>query len=189
MRHARAIPPLNNARRLAPITGRISGTYYEAFRLAGTSGTCTINKLFAFPFYIGPYQDRFDALVFDSLGTASSKFRIGLYSDYWGRPDRLIVDSGQIDSSGSGKNVYSYAFTGDGTVWVVGVGQSVTPSVARVGAYVDERIGSSDPYSVAFGGMCYSQTGITGALPATWGSTYTIVSAANSSPSLWLRSK
>lgn len=181
--------PIERTRRLSPIPGRISGTYYPAFRLSGTNGTCTINTLFAFPFYIGPYLDTFDALVFDSLGTASSKFRIGMYSDYWGRPDRLIVDSGQIDASGSGKNVFANYYRGDGTVWLVGVGQSVTPSVARVGAYVDERIGTSDTYSVAFGGMCYSQTGISGALPSNWGSTYTIISAANSAPSLWLRAK
>lgn len=180
---------LNLARRLCPIPGRISQRYYSAFRLAGSNGTCTINVLYAYPFYIGPVPDAFDALVFDSLGTASSKFRIGLYTDNCGRPDKLMVDSGQIDSSGSGKNVYSYSFTSKGTVWVVGVGQSVTPSVARVGAYVDERIGTSDPYSVAFGGMCYSQTGISGALPASWGSTYTIVSAANTSPAMWLRAK
>lgn len=181
--------PIDRTRRLSPIPGRISQLYYSAFRLAGSNGTCTLNTLYAFPFYIGSVLDAFDALVFDSLGTASSKFRIGLYSDYWGRPDKLIYDSGQIDSSGSGKNVVANYFRGDGHVWVVGCPQSVNPSVARVGAYVDERIGTSDTYSVAFGGMCYSQTGITGALPSSWGSTYTIISAANSSPAMWLRAK
>lgn len=190
MRKAHSIPTIQDQnRRLSPIPGRISGTYYPAFRLAGSNGTCTINVLYAYPFYIGTVPARFDALVFDSLGTASSKFRIGMYTDNAGRPANLIVDSGQIDSSGSGKNVYSYSYTGDGTVWLVGVGQSVNPSVARVGAYGDERIGSGDPYATAFCGMAYSQTGITGAMPAVWGSTYTIVSAANSSPSLWLRAK
>lgn len=157
--------------------------------IPGTNGTIPVGTLYASCIEIGPRPMRFKGIAFTNLGVASSFIRLGLYQDAeWGIGD-CIMDSGQIDTAAFGEKFYPYPFEAVDYIWVAGVGQSVAPSVTRMGLCYNKKIGSSDVYSVAFGGMAYSQTGVTGALPRTWGNTaaaYTIVSAANVAPFLHL---
>lgn len=180
--------PPNRLRRLSPIPGRLSQRYFGTASTQGNNGTVTVGTLYAMPFYIGHVME-FDQIAFCALGTASALFRMGIYTDNNGTPSKLLVDSGQVACDAAGLKTYTYALQGEGWVWLAGVGQSVAPSVSRAARFFHPLIGTPDPYGTAFGGMAYSQTGITGALPASWGSTYTIAGVQDTVPIIWLRRK
>ena len=156
--------------------GRISGQYYYGCTIIpGSNGSmATLNKLYAVPFYVGD-SCRFDQIaVANVTGVATAVLRVGLYTDNNNRPDRLILDAGTIDiSTGTGVKTVSIDIRLQGKAWLCHVPQTALPSsIVRVGAIVDPTISTASPYS-SWSGMAYSQTGINGALPASWGSTYT----------------
>lgn len=170
-------------------SARISGKRYPAGtgQGFGTNGTCTLNKLFAVPFWVGPTCS-FDRICLNALNTASSLMRVGIYADGGGRPGVLIVDAGQINTAVNGMVTATIALTLSGLVWVAAVPQSVTGSVTRLSApNANQIMGTADTFSSGFNSGAYSQAGITGALPDPWGSTYTDEVSTNTVPALWLR--
>jgi hypothetical protein len=168
------------------VTGRISGLYYYPMTMfAQSNGTITVGTLYAVPFYIG-YPQSFDRIAVGTLGTASSFVRLGIYTDNAGRPDQLLFDSGQLSCAVAGVVEYTINNTLSGIVWVCAVGQSIAPSVQRCNTSAwGPHIGTTSMYSVG-GGQAYSQTGITGVLPSSWGTTYTS-SAGTAIPVITLR--
>lgn len=179
------------AQRATPlITGRISSRWMLAGcpgQPTGTSGTITLDRLYAIPLYIGESQ-AFDRIGVNGLGTASSKMRIGIYSDNNCRPGTLLVDSGQLDTSISGAVDYTISQTISGLVWVAAVTQSVAASTSRLGAAVaNPFIGSTDHYSVSFAAIALSQNSISSGMPSSWGSTYNVEATANTVPQVFLR--
>lgn len=169
------------------VPGRVTGLWYTGTPMVfGSNGTIVLNRLFAIPFYVGAAQ-AFDGIGVASIGVASAFTRLGVYADNSGKPSTLIVDAGQVDCGTSGEKSASISVTLRGLVWVAGVGQGVAPSVTRMGLLQGPHAGSSNLYSVATAGMGYSQDGISGTLPSSWGSTYNVVAAANVAPQIGLR--
>ncbi len=157
------------------VTGRVSGLHYYGDFMSGTSnGTITLDKLFAIPFNAG-LLGTFDLLTIGSVGAPSSFIRLGVYSDNNGRPDVLLAGSAQISTAGSGTATFALSpnIVASGYIWIAAVGQGVSPSIQRNNSTVfNPMIGTTSMYAVG-GGQAYSQTGISGAMPASWGSVYT----------------
>lgn len=156
---------------------RTGAKYYPVINntWTNTNGALTLNQLVCMPFIVGRPQV-FSGLALISLGTASSFGRIGVYYDNNGVPDGLVPnsDSGQISLSTSALIDLAFGanLTLNGLVWVCYVPQSVTGSVNKYNAIQGSSlyVAGSNAYSVGLS-VGYSQTGITGALPSSWGAT------------------
>lgn len=158
----------------------VSGRYYYLPNYAGTSNSIVlgVGTLRATPFWVpaAATLDRIGAEIV-VIGDAGSKVRLGLYTDDGtGRPDALVLDAGTIaaDSATVQEIVISQALS-RGVYWAAGVVQVVTvnqPTVRVHGAAgvvpVDMRTATPGA-GVATMGMLV--TGVTGALPATFGAT------------------
>lgn len=167
------------------IPGRITGRFYtHSFATNGSVGGLTQDRLFAIPAIIGASKS-FDRIALVTTGTAGTTCRLGIYADSNGRPGSLIVDAGTVDTSGFGQLAATISVTLSGVVWLACVSNGGAAAVGRMGNHVNPMIGNSDFYSngTAAG---YSQNGITGALPSSWGTTYN-VELATSIPQLFLR--
>ena len=168
------------------VSGRIAGRYYYGpFSQAGSLGAITVAKLYAQPYYIGSSAS-FDRIAVAVTGVASSFVRLGMYTDNSGKPDTLVFDSGQIDTSTLGIKEYTISQTRSGWVWVAAVAQTNSANFVRLAALINPMIGTTSPYA-EWPGMAYSQTGVTGAMPSSWGSTYTNERTANTVPAVSLR--
>lgn len=157
---------------------RAGGYYYPLTSglWSNTNGALTLNQLVAIKVPIGALQS-FTSIIMAGSGTASSFGRCGLYYDNNGLPDGLVPnsDSGSISMAAAGVLDFPFASTitiGD-YIWVSYVPQSVSCSVNKFNAIQGSNIYvfTSSPYSVG-ASMGYGRTGVTGALPSSWGSTY-----------------
>lgn len=163
------------------------GLRYPAGQWSGTSnGVPTLDLLYAVPMLIGAPQ-RFSRMVFATVGTASSFWRLGIYADDgFCKPGSLIIDCGRVDTASGGEKTADVNKTLSGLVWLAAVTQSVAGSISRMGTtIVSPFIGSSSVYSNG-AGSAYSLAGVSGALPNPWGTSYTLVSANNTIPQLFL---
>lgn len=165
-----------------------SGRYYRLPSVAAlTTVTSAVGLLRALPKYI-PYTTTFDLLGAEvsTVGDAGSKVRIGVYSDDGtGRPGSLVLDAGTI----AGDSATVQTITGlsltltAGWYWFAAASQIVTttaPTTRATGAPIEPtQIGypSTPGSNAAASGL--SVTGVTGALPATFG-TPAVVTAAPS---------
>jgi hypothetical protein len=156
---------------------RTGAKYYPIINhtWSNRNGALTLNQLVAMPFIVGMPQV-FSGLALMSVGTASSLGRIGVYYDNNGVPDGLVPnsDSGQISLAAAGLTDLAFGanLTLSGLVWVCYVPQSVTGSVSKYDAIQGSSlyVAASNAYSVGLS-VGYSQTGITGDLPSSWGAT------------------
>lgn len=124
------------------------------------------------------------------VGEAGSKLRLGIYADNGtGYPGALVVDAGQIAGDVVATAELTVALTLDpGLYWIGGAVQSVvtTQPTVRVSSNwtppILLRSGSIPSGGALLSG--YSQTGVTGALPANFTTT---VSGAGSIPRVFVR--
>lgn len=167
--------------------GRTSGKRYLGVGcLNGSNGALTTNTLYAVPFWVGPPQ-RFTGIAIASTSTvATSVVRLGLYADDGlCKPGNLIIDAGTVDTSTTGEKTVSFNMILSGLVWVAGVAQTAAAQTTRMGLMFSQFAGVGSVFS-ASGTMAYNQTGVTGALPSAWGSTYNENASANAVPLMYL---
>jgi len=170
------------------IINRRSGKYYCPIAVnTNTNAVATLNTLIAVPFYVG-IPTSFSDLAIASLGTVSSQARMGVYLDSNGVPGDLDFGSSATDISGGG--TINFNFGGSrvysGLIWLAYVAQSVTGIVVLYSySNTNEYVNVLSPYSTG-GAFGFSQTGITGALPSTWGSTLT-ETLATSCPIMYIK--
>lgn len=158
------------------------GSYF--FPVSG-SGSSTSNGLTNSVLRLTPWIitqrmaiDRIGAEV-TVVGEAGSKFRLGIYADNgFGYPGALVLDAGQI--AGDAVAVAELACSlvlPPGIYWIGGAVQSAPttqPTMRTVAIWLP-------PVPVALSGapaaginlVCYSQTGVSGALPANYSGTGT----------------
>jgi hypothetical protein len=166
---------------------RKSGLYYYPTGSTGVSfGTITLNRLFAQRFDVGTVGQTFDRIGIGCLASAGSFLRLGVYSDTNGFPDALITDFGQLNTAVAGANLLTISQSLSGVVWIVGVGQSVAPSVSRRNLFEDSSIAGGDPYSQG-ASIGYYIDSITGGLPSSWGSNVNYIYQAYVAPKIILR--
>jgi len=164
---------------------RTGAKYYPVINntWSNTNAALTLNQLVCMPFIVGMPQV-FSGLALISLGTASSLGRIGVYYDNNGVPDGLVPnsDSGQISLAVAALTDLAFGanLTLSGLVWVCYVPQSVTGSVGKYNAIQGSSlyVASSNAYNPGLS-VGYSQTGITGALPSSWGATLSDLQPTN----------
>lgn len=142
-----------------------------------TTLALTLNTLYLAPLWI----DR--SIAIDSLavsvttaGAAGATVRLGIYEDDGrGYPGVLRVDAGTVSSTAIGAPAAAVAETlTAGLYWIGMVAQSVTctvraansPYYALAAASASAALGTTQP-------KCYTQTGVAGALPATFSTTVT----------------
>jgi hypothetical protein len=100
---------------------------------------------------------------------ASSVVRLGIYADAGSKPGARVVDAGTVDTSattGIKEIALSQTFTDGGLFWLAGACQGGGPTMRTLGTNALPGIGYSGTV-LANGVNCYTQTGVTGALPPT----------------------
>lgn len=174
--------------RLKVIPGYPQGGYVTPVPYAGSSnGVLVLSRLFVFPFYVGKPTD-FDSIGVACIGVASSFVRFVIYSDGGGYPNRLLFDSGQVDSSGGAFLTYSLGnFRSEGMCWPGVVGQGVAPSVKRMNVLVAHPIIVNPNPNSAGEGPFYYQDSISGAPPVKWGSSFLTHGSGAQVPVLYIR--
>jgi hypothetical protein len=102
-----------------------------------------------------------------SSAVASSTIRLGIYGDSNGSPGSLLVEAGAIDSSTTGFKELTISQTlAPGRYWIAAVAQGGTPTVdiiTGMSPYVGKPSGASGHTTA------YHITGVSGALPASFG--------------------
>lgn len=84
------------------------------------------------------HQFTLDAFGVVTAGTsATAKLRIGLYDDWDGRPDVLLVDGGQIDCTAAGAKTQTVSsiVLGPGRYWVAVVWQQLSVATLSISGY------------------------------------------------------
>jgi hypothetical protein len=118
--------------------------------------------------------DRLAAEV-TTAGESGSVFRLGIYADSDGYPGALLVDGGTItaDTTSTREVTISSITLTRGLYWIGGAAQSAPttqPTMRCMSNYsppIPLRLGSTLPGSTG-ASQGYSQTGVTGALPANF---------------------
>lgn len=159
-----------------PITSHrklLSGHYYSALAFSVSTLTKTLNLMTLIPFYV-PSTTTFTRIAVRSgTGVASSTARLGIYSsDSNDKPSSLILDAGTVSPT---TNNTLYAITisqslSAGLYWLACAGQGVAPNLLTFGQF------SNNPYvpqgrnltTIVVGANCWTQSSVSGALPATF---------------------
>ncbi len=163
----------------------VSGGYYTGM-MTGSDTSAALSSEFehAIRFEVGA-TTRFTAMGLEVVsGTASNVIRLGVrYDNGNGYPGTLLVDAGTIDAATLGfKAATSFDQTlTPGRWWLTATLQVATGSTVRTRP-VDNFLGFANSASSNAG--CYAQSGITGALPASFSTT--IVTSGNA-PKIMLR--
>lgn len=170
-------------------SGFISTKYYTSDGMRSNGGGPNQSVMAAFPFAVGSSARSFDRIgLYVWVGAVGGTFRLGIYSDNAGKPDALLLDAGTVPATTGGEQVLTISQSLSGVVWLAAV-----PQGAAVTALTFVGGGASQPTSSRVGTTSitsntgpsgYTRTGVSGALPSTWGSTYTDASPV---PIVWLR--
>lgn len=136
----------------------------------------TLNVLFAVPFW-APTSTAYDRIMVTVGGAvANATGRIGIYNDAGGKPGTLLVDAGSFGAAAlaaTGDKTVTINQTLSGLYWLAFVGQTAAPNLVHAtanGGFIN--LGTTSGFSTA-AVAAYSQTGVSGALPSPWGSTFT----------------
>jgi hypothetical protein len=162
--------------------------YYGGFAgSGGTNSAITQNTLHAIPFYVGN-TTTFDRIGINGVGGAAGTVRLGIYLDNNGLPGTLLADYGTVSMGGSGFLSITISPTLSGIVWLAAVSQGAGCTTSTVGFMYNPFIGNTDsPYASGASGTGYYQTGVSGSLPSTWGSTFNILRAGTITPAIYMR--
>lgn len=147
-----------------------------------TSATLGVGTLRLCPFYLPvPMTIAGLAVEVATVGDTGSKIRLGLYADTgYGMPGQLIVDAGQVAGdvvSADAEAALATPLTlGPGWYWSAAVVQAVTTTQPTLRALGSNGLPSGFLLALAYGksapganasALCYTQTGVTGALPTS----------------------
>jgi hypothetical protein len=159
------------------LLGFTTGRYYCPVANQ-TTGTLATGQLRLSPIWI-PQQRTFDRISTNcTVAAASSTVRLGIYADTGsGYPGTLVLDAGTVDTSMTGlKEITISQALAPGLYWIGGVMQGGTPTVRVNSGNVTSVAGLmwGETLSAVMGnnpGCSFEETGVTGALPATFTST------------------
>lgn len=160
-----------------------SGRVYFVPRAAANSSNATTNGVLRVSPFCVPNQvtvSRIGAEV-TVAGDSGSKVRLGIYADDGtGRPGNLVVDAGQIAGDSAtvqGITLGTPVTIGPGIYWAAWAVQSVTSVSPTLRTNQDigmnMEAGTSDP-TTGLNVFGFLQNSVTGALPSTWGSSYSV---------------
>lgn len=178
----------------APLPNPVAGQYQIPIspHATATSATLGTGTLRLAPWVVEQTLkvDRMGAEV-TVIGDAGSKFRIGIYADTGNLyPGALLLDAGQIagDSATVQDITISTLTLGPGLYWLGGVVQTVTttqPTMRQNANWTPPvvPVASAIPAANATA-VCYTQSGVTAALPSTFTAT---VAASGNVPRIHVR--
>lgn len=153
------------------LPGSVFTTGYSYGPQTGTpsSSAATAGQLHAYPLIINRASQAFDRIGINvNTGATGSTVRLGIYADSGGLPGALLVDAGTVDTATAGDKVLTIAQTlSRGRYWVAAVAQGGAPTlgtVTGVSPYVGKPTVSGSGHTAA-----YHVTGVTGALPGSFG--------------------
>lgn len=147
----------------------VATRYFTTMHMgADTTGAITQNLENAYRFEVGETRtfDRIGVEV--TTGVAATTVRLGIRSSTTGgEPGDLVVDAGTIDSSGTGflEKTISTTLT-PGRYWVTCALQGGTGVSVRARTISDPFVGQA--VNTTYNAMGYYQSGVSGALPATF---------------------
>jgi len=165
-----------------------TGYFYAPIGLVtqGSGTTFTADLAHAVPFYCPQTITAiYLSINVTSLNRASGGVRVGIYSnsttdDY---PNARLADGGVIGtdtvggSTGPNLAIISVSLT-PGLYWLVGVRQGVSNpglySYTTTNGVMSEVIPTGILSSSSYGAVAWTQSGVSGALPATWTTTKTL---------------
>lgn len=109
-----------------------------------------------------------------TTAVAATAVRLGIYSDSVtrpGYPGALVLDAGTVDSTSTGvKEITISQALSPGVYWLVGVAQGGAPTLRGDNAPF-LPLGGYGESNASTAKRCWIQTGVAGALPATFTST------------------
>lgn len=173
--------------------GRLKTGHYYVTTTANATSTSALSsgRLHLAQWYV-PKACTIDRLGAEitTVGTAGSVFRIGIYKDTGdGMPGDLLLDAGTID--GTSQTVQTVTVSqalNRGVYWFGGAAQvadcTVCSTPIAYSGFAWSYLTSAPTAAQKVGG--YYQTGVTGALPATYTTTPTIASV-NAQPRIFFR--
>ncbi len=133
--------------------------------------TPVLDKVTYHPFPVGG-ERTFDRITcgVQTVGAAGSVVRLGIYESTNGEPDTRLLDAGTVagDTTGYKEITISQALSANTLYWIAVVAQVAAVPILRAGAvgsgadWMGQETNNSDPRA-----CCFTQTGVTGALPAT----------------------
>lgn len=156
-----------------PGRGFVTGAYYApAMTSTDATMSLTLNTEYAARFDVGETHTFVEIGLEVTTGAASAVVRLGIRANDSATgcyPGALILDAGTISAVGTGYQgvVISQALA-PGRYWVTAALQTASGVSVR-GRSLDPFIGQTVTSSASVGG--YTQTGVSGALPATWSAT------------------
>lgn len=157
----------------------ISGKYVmPAYSRNPTNLAIANETMFAVP-VVFRNEGTIDALgiYVGTAGQSGAKIRLGMYLDNGSGcyPGALVVDGGQVSADSTGVKTISVSVpVKAGVYWVVAVAQSAPSTQPSVNCALSlyPRVMASNAFDALQGNArCYQQTGVSGALPATFVST------------------
>ncbi len=153
-----------------------SGYYYTSRGLAAFTTNYTQNTLYGTPFVV-PRNTTYTKVALVVTAVASTNCRVGVYQDGGGIPTNLISELATLDTHTAGGLITATISLPlqEGSVWLacaVQGGAATLGNISTAGIGVSE-LGLVNPNSDTTAVLGYTQTGISGALPTTWGATLT----------------
>jgi parallel beta-helix repeat protein len=147
-----------------------SGSYYgplgQTSSGANAAGVLTVAPLFV-PRPLA--LDRIATRV--TLAAGSSVVRLGIYNDDGtGKPGTLVLDAGTVDSTVSGDKELTIAQNlRPGLYWLAAVSQGGAPTLRTMDGQMPSMGAILLAEALTTPSGCYTQTGVTGALPTPFG--------------------
>lgn len=158
-----------------------TGFYYGApAATLGTSTAMTQDLLTATPFWL-PKATTFDRIAAEvTVAATGSTVRLGIYDTDAddARPGSLVLDAGTIDGASTGVMEVTISEALDaGLYWLAAVSQGGAPTVRIVSTVASPWT----PTVLALGTLRsgFQQSGVTGALPASFTATPNVASSAH----------
>lgn len=148
-----------------------TGYYYDPFPVGNTGNNAqSANTLYFYPVRIERAITLTSLSVSIGTGTASTNFRLGIYSDVDGLPSALVSDAGAVSSATSGVKTISglSVSLSAGIYWFAVLASSSSPTIRSYTNNSEILAPQSSPFA-AGGSSRYPSIGLTyGALPSTF---------------------
>ncbi len=162
-----------------------TGRWYPLQTGAPNTANATASRAFTNPFVV-PRQATLSGIAYEisTAWTTAGNTRLGIYNDDGGRmPTNLVADYGVVAASAGIKAISVSTVLSPGLYWIVAAnqgGSGATTGQFRSVTGIHDFIGDSSatPTSGFFNGSIncyYSDTGFTGAFPASFGTVAGIV--------------
>jgi len=177
----------NNQRVFGTLLNNISGTWIAPSTVISTSGSLGIGTLRVIPMYVESGLTTTDfAVDITNGGDSGSTVRCGIYRDNGkGYPGSLLVELGSLAGDAIATPTASKTqYIPPGMYYIGGVVQNVTTTQPTVrtattsGTQGSIATTAATALQTAQNGVAFAQTGVTGALPATFSSSVSLAGGA-----------